>query len=130
MSRYVYVMACHATASVKIGVSRNPVLRLKSLQMGNPQIVLACSAGPFENSIANTIEKSLHAKLASFALGREWFSVAVADGVAAVMAETDGVWLIAPRDARRAGPDADVAPSGYPYGLKQTWPLCGQKTGV
>lgn len=67
----VYIVQCTKTGVIKIGVSNNPLLRIKAIQ----------TSYPYPLSLVRTIdsphplktEKGLHVALADFKLNGEWF---------------------------------------------------------
>lgn len=61
--KYVYLINLEGTDVFKIGHSKNPKQRIKSLQTGNPyKLVLVES---FKSKRASQIEKTLHRRFAS-----------------------------------------------------------------
>lgn len=62
-------------APVKIGVAKNPEVRLAELQIGNPRkLILLTQIGPVSQKRAYHLEKQLHRKLKRHKLRGEWFT--------------------------------------------------------
>lgn len=75
MKRKTYVYIMQANRYVKIGVSRNPDVRRKTMQTGNPNKIMVIALFPFGSSReAYEEEKRLHEYLANFNVYGEWFS--------------------------------------------------------
>lgn len=83
---YVYFMftpfrdGMHA---VKIGWSTNPIVRLASLQSGNPEqiwlqaIVRMSTSDPLAGTGPMSLEKRLHKQFAQWHIGGEWYVVSI-----------------------------------------------------
>ncbi len=72
-SAYVYVIGSVSDGLYKIGVSRNPVIRLKHIQASNPMplalVAIRYSDKPFAE------ERRLHADLGAYRRKGEWFKL-------------------------------------------------------
>ena len=69
---HVYLIECSVTGVFKVGMSRNPISRLASIQGSYPYLlkIRACSL----SSNARAKERKIHSKLKAFKLSGEWFS--------------------------------------------------------
>lgn len=76
---YVYVIRAGKNNPVKIGVAKKPLVRLKTLQTGNPQTLRLLLVVPG----GERLEAALHHRFAEYRLDRsEWF---YGDGVAQII---------------------------------------------
>lgn len=71
MKNYVYLIYSQANNSYKIGISKNPIKRLKELQTGNSDKLEILSI--FESLFANKLEKTLHRQFNHLHDRGEWF---------------------------------------------------------
>lgn len=79
----LYVMQIHGMAPVKVGVSKNPEERRKSIQTGAPTPVRLL----WEASGGYPLERALHRRFAEYRTKGEWFDLtALGDPVAVVRA--------------------------------------------
>ena len=67
----IYLIRSQEESYYKIGISNNPIKRLKELQTGNPTQLKIISAYPSE--YANLIEKTLHRRYSHLKKEGEWF---------------------------------------------------------
>ena len=78
---YVYVIAHQndgdTHAPVKVGIAKNPIKRVETLQSGNPnKLVVAATFFTPSRDMAFEIEAAFHETMAARRLKGEWFSVA------------------------------------------------------
>jgi len=80
---FVYLIGSEGLApSCKIGITKNPDDRVKSLQCGNPNLLWVKKAWIFDSrQYAEFVERSLHCALSSLRLQGEWFAVDCDDAV-------------------------------------------------
>ena len=80
LNRYVYII-CRVvngqiTQPVKIGISNNPIVRLRELQTGSPHKLIILRSLLCRNwPDAADIERKMHAELSRFCEDGEWFNV-------------------------------------------------------
>jgi len=70
---YVYLVRAVGSNMCKIGISSNPSMRLRSMQVGSPLKLAICRTHPCENS-AET-EKVLHKAFEEYYSHGEWFKL-------------------------------------------------------
>lgn len=88
--RQISVYVISAGGRSKVGISADPANRLYGLQGANPLMKLVLEftrSGP--SSMIRRIERTAHARLASHAIGNEWFTVTPAEAIAVVAALFD-----------------------------------------
>ena len=80
-AEYVYVMTSDENKEVsKIGRSRDPEKRLKTLQTGSPyKLRVACDYGPLTRKSCIVLESHVHKLLHTKRLEGEWFNLAPED---------------------------------------------------
>lgn len=74
---FVYAIQETDTGNVKLGISRDPLARLKQLQIGNSHLLRLVAYRPATNRFAD--ERALHADAETYRLLGEWFSARAAD---------------------------------------------------
>jgi hypothetical protein len=78
MSKNVYLIKSEDTGFYKIGVTKkNPMIRLKELQTGNPHRLLLIDS--FISKFGNKLEKTLHRKWSMLNESGEWFILEESD---------------------------------------------------
>lgn len=84
----VYVMDWGGKA--KIGIARDPEMRLRQLQLANPGAVKLVGHRLFSTRLsAAKVERALHQRFKAKRLMGEWFDVAPSQAIAALMAAND-----------------------------------------
>jgi T5orf172 domain. len=76
---YVYLMKDTANGRYKIGMSKKPEYREKTLQSEKPEITLVCSKKYNSRDEARKTEKELHQRFKSNRIRGEWFNLSVSD---------------------------------------------------
>jgi len=77
MSKYVYLISDINTYTYKIGISKNPEKRIKSLQTGNEKLLKIIHKVPCENY--NEVETALHNQYKFLKINGEWFELSKND---------------------------------------------------
>lgn len=72
---YIYLIKNTEESSYKIGVSKNPKKRIKSLNTGNSAKLVLVSM--FETKYAYKIERTLHRKYSYMRKHGEWFDLSI-----------------------------------------------------
>lgn len=88
MSRpvYVYVIAHQRegciSEPVKVGIAKNPIKRVETLQSGNPnKLVVAAAFFTPSRDVAFELEAAFHETMAGCRMTGEWFSASPRDAV-------------------------------------------------
>lgn len=81
---YLYIISCKNQKPVKLGLSKNPLKRLKQLQTGSPNIYRIYYQEEIDDSCVFKAEKAIHAILGHKRLKGEWFDISVEDAIAEV----------------------------------------------
>lgn len=71
MEQKLYILQCRKTFAIKIGISNDPIARMRNLQTGYPFDLSLL--GVFGGCDARTIERHLHQALSRWQLRGEWF---------------------------------------------------------
>lgn len=77
MKKYVYLISDSNTYNYKIGISKNPEKRIKSLQTGNDNKLKIIHKVLCENYMK--VEKALHNKYSFLKINGEWFELTEED---------------------------------------------------
>jgi len=77
---YVYLMEDTANGRYKIGMSKKPEYRERTLQSEKPEITLICSKMYSSRDEARKIEKELHQRFKNNRIRGEWFNLSYLDG--------------------------------------------------
>ena len=72
---YVYLMKDTANGRYKIGMSKKPEYRERTLQSEKPEITLICSKMYSSRDEARKIEKELHQRFKNNRIRGEWFNL-------------------------------------------------------
>ena len=76
---YVYLMEDKANGRYKIGMSKKPEYRERTLQSEKPEISLVCSRKYSSREEARQVEKELHQKFKKSRIRGEWFNLSATD---------------------------------------------------
>lgn len=76
---YVYLMKDTANGRYKIGMSKKPEYRERTLQSEKPEITLICSKMYSSRDEARKIEKELHQRFKNNRIRGEWFNLSYSD---------------------------------------------------
>lgn len=72
---YLYVIGPNNGSRVKLGFSKNPEQRLKTLQTAQPEKLLLHYKEKFTEQQIRLYERTLHRELAHHRLSGEWFAL-------------------------------------------------------
>ena len=75
--KYVYLIRKKNESKYKIGISKNPITRIKQLQTGSDSELVLINVYKTENSIK--VEKTLHNIYSHNNLNLEWFDLSLED---------------------------------------------------
>ena len=73
--KYVYLIRSQGDKFYKIGISKDPEIRLKDLQTGSPKILEIVATQLVEEDFARDIERDLHTRFEILRQGGEWFYI-------------------------------------------------------
>jgi hypothetical protein len=78
---FIYVIAPHDSEKVKIGISDQPIRRLKQLQTGHPEILHIHHTEPVNRKDRAVLERLIHKQNGHLRLKGEWFAMTVKDAI-------------------------------------------------
>ena len=88
--KYVYVMASARGTPVKIGIARDAVLRLQTINTSSPyRYRVEYTTIAFPEDLARRVEARAHKTLAGYRMNGEWFSAGAWLAVQTVMEAAD-----------------------------------------
>ena len=79
-SSYIYVIG-DTSKPYKIGFTKNPDKRLKSLQTGNPRKLSMLYKEKINENEIKYIEKQIHKELKRKQISGEWFDISLEDAI-------------------------------------------------
>lgn len=82
-SSYIYVIGDNASP-YKIGFTKNPDKRLKSLQTGNPRKLSMLYKEEINENEIKYIEKQIHKELKRKQVSGEWFNISLEDAISEI----------------------------------------------
>lgn len=99
---YVYVISC--AAYHKVGMARDPLRRMREMQVGNPFEMRIIRTFEVADYMASSIEARTHTVLREYHVRGEWFSAPEAMVLAAVESSlgNNAVTRSEPREDRRS----------------------------
>lgn len=72
---YVYVIGEQDNGPYKVGISKNPKKRLKTLQTGHPKHLVLHAVKETDSSKAKLLETIIHNNISNYKTKGEWFDV-------------------------------------------------------
>jgi len=81
---YLYVIAANDEGPVKLGISVDPALRLRTLQTASPELLTIRHKEPVEPEVVKQLERLLHRDMAHRRRRGEWFALGVDEAIAQV----------------------------------------------
>ncbi len=75
---YLYIIG-PISGPQKIGFSKNPEIRLKTLQTAHPEKLILHHKEEIKAAIVRPLEKIIHKTIGHYRINNEWFDISVAD---------------------------------------------------
>lgn len=73
---WIYFIQAKGGGPIKIGLSRNPQMRLRTIQMSHPEKLVLRRVIPVHDGTIYRAEKQVHKMFAEYRLRGEWFRAA------------------------------------------------------